>query len=140
MRYEMRKILSILIIVITLLAVAGLFYRVELQRIQFVLNLFDDDVIVQNFSNMRASAPIVEFPKSENEFKFGRVTESLPSSFNYKNQPMPLDAFLADRLGFEVETKRANVSPKTQLTLSPHVEEILRRKRAEEFELYDSLT
>ncbi len=48
-------------------------------------------------------------------------------------------AFLQDRLGFAIETKQANVSPKMTLTLDPEIEALLRRKRAEEFALYESL-
>ncbi len=58
--------------------------------------------------------------------------------FHYENQPALL-AFLQDRLGVTVETERENVSPQMELTLSPQMEAKLRRKRPEEFELYDSI-
>ena len=50
-----------------------------------------------------------------------------------------LHAFLEDRLGLSIETERKNVSPKMALTLSEKTETILRRKCAEEFDLYDSI-
>ncbi|CUH82289.1 hypothetical protein TRM7557_03852 [Tritonibacter multivorans] len=48
-------------------------------------------------------------------------------------------SFLEDRLGLTIETEQKNVSPKMELTLSEKTEAILRRKCAEEFDLYDSI-
>lgn len=53
------------------------------------------------------------------------------------DEPAKLDVFLADRLGSPVETRRENESPEMSLDLSPGVEKRLRRKCAEEFELYE---
>ena len=51
-----------------------------------------------------------------------------------------LHGFLEDRLGLPVDTQQKNVSPKMELTLSEKTETILRRKCAEEFDLYNSIT
>lgn len=59
--------------------------------------------------------------------------------FRYENQPIFLD-FLERRLNTRIALTRENESPRMNLTLSPKVEEKLRRKCADEFELYDSLT
>lgn len=53
------------------------------------------------------------------------------------DEPEKLDAFLAERLGSPVRTRRENASPDMALGLSPDVEKRLRRKCAEEFELYE---
>ncbi|MDK3018483.1 gamma-glutamyl kinase [Pseudodonghicola flavimaris] len=58
--------------------------------------------------------------------------------FRYEAQDR-LRAFLQDRLDMEIATARENVSPEMPLSLSPRVEEKLRRKCAEEFALYDSI-
>lgn len=50
-----------------------------------------------------------------------------------------LNAFLADRLGVEVTTAKANVSPKVEVALSPKVEQLLRRKKPEDFALYQQI-
>lgn len=50
-----------------------------------------------------------------------------------------LDRFLEDRLEIELRTPRLNCSPRMDLTLSPAMEQRLRRKCAAEFALYDSI-
>lgn len=57
--------------------------------------------------------------------------------FRYEAQPA-LQAFLTDRLAVTLALKQENVSPSMALTLSPGVERRLRRKRGEEFELWES--
>jgi hypothetical protein len=58
--------------------------------------------------------------------------------FRYE-EPEKTAAFLRARLGQEVATRRENVSPSMELSLSPKTEAKLRRKCAEEFALYDSI-
>ncbi|MEO1777757.1 MAG: gamma-glutamyl kinase [Pseudomonadota bacterium] len=58
--------------------------------------------------------------------------------FRYEDQDR-LQAFLSDRLGVAFSLDRHNVSPAIPAVLSPEVEARLRRKCAEEFELYDSI-
>lgn len=73
-----------------------------------------------------------------------RFLESRPNGtgvthlFRYET-PERLDAFLESRLGVRPETRRENVSPVFDLTLSAQTEAKLRRKCAEEFELYASI-
>ncbi|MFB2531967.1 gamma-glutamyl kinase [Paracoccus sp. p4-l81] len=56
--------------------------------------------------------------------------------FRYEAQPR-LIAFLEDRLSIKIQFKQLNVSPKAELTLSPKIEAILRRKRAAEFAVWE---
>lgn len=58
--------------------------------------------------------------------------------FRYEDQA-GLIAFLEQRLDTTITLPRANVSPEMALTLSPQVERKLRRKKAEEFDLYASI-
>lgn len=64
---------------------------------------------------------------------------SITHLFRYEN-PETLDAFLAERLGHQIITKRENVSPRESLVLSQKTEAKLRRKCAEEFDLYASIS
>lgn len=57
--------------------------------------------------------------------------------FQYEQQDK-LISFLEDRLETSITLPRANVSPEMTLNLSPGVEKKLRRKMAEEFDLWDS--
>lgn len=56
--------------------------------------------------------------------------------FKYEAQDK-LHSFLEDRLGFEIQPSQKNVSPKAVLELDPTTEQKLRRKCADQFELWD---
>ncbi|QQA41405.1 gamma-glutamyl kinase [Pelagovum pacificum] len=56
--------------------------------------------------------------------------------FQYEQQDK-LVAFLEDRLGGTIEMKRLNVSPAMELEISPKMEEKFRRKRPEEFDVWE---
>ncbi|MBQ4823080.1 gamma-glutamyl kinase [Leisingera sp. HS039] len=58
--------------------------------------------------------------------------------FRYEDQNT-LKQFLELRLDVEIGLERKNVSPQASLTLSPEAQNHVRRKRAAEFELYDSI-
>ncbi|SMO50995.1 hypothetical protein SAMN06265173_104144 [Thalassovita litoralis] len=57
--------------------------------------------------------------------------------FRYEDQP-ELRRFLEDRLNVTLELTQENVSPQMSLDLSPEIERRLRRKRPEEFALWES--
>ncbi|MCW8841971.1 MAG: gamma-glutamyl kinase [Rhodobacteraceae bacterium] len=59
--------------------------------------------------------------------------------FRYEDQGRII-GFLEDRLKTKLALGQENVSPRMALTLSPKVEAKLRRKCAEEFALYDSIS
>jgi hypothetical protein len=59
--------------------------------------------------------------------------------FSYENQPR-LQAFLEERLKVKLDLKRENVSPEIEISLSSDVEERFRRKYAEDFALYDTIS
>lgn len=58
--------------------------------------------------------------------------------FRYEDQPR-LQQFLQDRLGVELTLQQRNVSPAMDLTLSPEINALYRRKKPGEFALYDSI-
>lgn len=58
--------------------------------------------------------------------------------FRYENQDALL-RFLEERLEMKITLPRSNVSPEMSLSLSPDIERRLRKKRAEEFALWDSI-
>ncbi|MEL7093137.1 MAG: gamma-glutamyl kinase [Pseudomonadota bacterium] len=59
--------------------------------------------------------------------------------FRYED-PATLNAFLEDRIGVKLTLDRLNVSPALPAPLSEDVEKRFRRKFAEEFDLYESIT
>lgn len=58
--------------------------------------------------------------------------------FRYEDQD-PIKTFLEDRLQVTLELKQLNVSPSAELSLSDRTAAKLRRKCAEEFELYEAI-
>jgi hypothetical protein len=59
--------------------------------------------------------------------------------FRYEDQAGLIE-FLESRLDTTIDLPRANVSPQMDLALSPDIEARLRRKKAEEFDLYASIS
>ncbi|GAA6197044.1 gamma-glutamyl kinase [Pseudophaeobacter arcticus] len=57
--------------------------------------------------------------------------------FRYEDQSV-IQSFLEQRLDVKITLQKRNVSPVMDLTLSPEIEALYRRKKPEEFELYDS--
>ena len=66
----------------------------------------------------------------------GEGERAVDHLFRYEDQPR-LIAFLEDRLSMKIELPRLNVSPSFEVSLSPKIEDKLRRKRAEEFTVWD---
>lgn len=99
------------------------------------------DISFDDFVEAYAKGDPPGFARVGSQAKF---LESRPNGtaithlFRYED-PAALTAFLEDRLQMRIETPRENVSPKMELSLSPAVEQKLRRKCAEEFALYDSI-
>lgn len=58
--------------------------------------------------------------------------------FRYED-PDSLNDFLRERLGLSVDTKKVNVSPPMELSLSPDIEARLREVHKAEFDLYESI-
>lgn len=61
---------------------------------------------------------------------------SVTHLFKYENQTGLLD-FLEDRLALKIDLPRENVSPRRELGLTPETEAKLRRKCAEDFDVWD---
>jgi hypothetical protein len=59
--------------------------------------------------------------------------------FRYEDQPR-VQAFLEHRLDVKLSLQRRNASPVMELTLSPEPPALYRRKKADEFALYESIT
>ncbi len=96
---------------------------------------FDEFVLAY----MKGDKPAFANVGSQARFLTPRPTGAPVTHLFRYDAPERLTAFLAERLNTPIETARENVSPSLELALSPDVEARLRRKCAEEFELYDSI-
>ncbi|KIN72413.1 hypothetical protein [Sulfitobacter guttiformis] len=97
---------------------------------------FDDFILAY----MRGQRP--GFAEVGNQLKF---LERQPNGtgithlFAYEDQPR-LQSFLEERLEVKLSIKRENVSPAFEVALSPDIEERFRRKFADDFTLYESIS
>src|SRR5690606_35813761 len=65
-----------------------------LSKVYYAVTLFDEDVIVENFSNMEAMFETIEVPKPESAYVFGRSEQSLPTLYNYNGEIRNIGDFL----------------------------------------------
>ncbi len=80
----MRQIKRALFFFLALLLIAGIWKWETLKRLHATLTLFDPQVIVHNFSHMRAIYPTVEIPGSVAPSGFEQAPHPLPDTFHYK--------------------------------------------------------
>ena len=94
----MRKLLklsglSLLGLIAILVVVAGINWQ-ETQQLYRTITLFDEDKIVNNFSNMKELVPTVTIKKSGTPHQFDHNLQSLPEHYLYKGQQKSLQDFL----------------------------------------------
>lgn len=85
---------SVLFLLAVCLVLAGLF-RTEIRQLYHTVRLFDEDVIVHNFSNMQSIAPTVTIQRSGAVNAFGRQPKAIPDTFMYNGESRMMNAFLA---------------------------------------------
>jgi len=83
-----------------------------------------------SFANVGSQAKFLEPQKNGTSVKF---------QFKYEDQPAII-SFLEARLKTRLDLPKLNVSPKMTLRLSPEIESRYRRKCAEEFDLWNSIS
>lgn len=96
MRINRKAVLySFLSVVLLTLVFAGLF-RVQIRQFYHTVRLFDEDVIVANFSNMGSIAPTITIKRSGQVTPFGHQPQALAESFVYNNDSRSMAEFLKD--------------------------------------------
>ena len=89
-----KKTLIILsLIVIFALLLVGTNYA-ALTRVYYAVTLFDEDVIVENFSDMESLFDTVEVSRPANGFTFGRAEQPLPTQYDYNGERRSVSEFL----------------------------------------------
>lgn len=84
------------LLIVVLVIAAGIFgvYGKELQRLYYVITLFDEDRIVHNFSNMTDLFDSVEIKPSGPASTFDRLEKTLPSSYQYNSENKGIEDFI----------------------------------------------
>lgn len=71
-------------------------YWTEIRQFYHTVRLFDEDVIVANFSRMSSIAPTITIKRSGRINPFGRQPGALPRYFDYANETRSMAAFLEE--------------------------------------------
>jgi len=87
------QFLTLSIMAITI--IAGI-YATELKQLYKVVNLFNDDVIIHNFSNMHEVMPTKIIKRSGEVRSFEHSPQYLPETFNFRGQNFNVNNFIKE--------------------------------------------
>lgn len=79
-----------------ILGVLAGIYRTEISQLYNTIRLFDEDVIVYNFSHMQEMAPTKTIAASGTVNTFSKQLQTLPETFTYKGEQRQLADFITD--------------------------------------------
>jgi len=80
---------------VLILIVIGLFWT-QARQLYYTIRMFDEDVIVANFSDMKSMFPTVSIEPTGPVNKFGQQPSDLPDTFDYKGNERDMSAFLTN--------------------------------------------
>lgn len=86
---------STLSLLALMLVLTGLYWP-QLRQLYNTIRLFDEDVIVANFSDMKSIIPTVTIKRSGLVNAFGQQPKELPDTFVYKGENRTMESFLVD--------------------------------------------
>jgi CubicO group peptidase (beta-lactamase class C family) len=96
MRINRKAVLYSFLSVVLLTLVFASLFRVQIRQFYHTVRLFDEDVIVANFSNMGSIAPTITIKRSGQVTPFGHQPQALAESFVYNNDSRSMAEFLKD--------------------------------------------
>lgn len=82
----MKQVTRVLIFLVILVTGCGAWFKTELTQLYHTVRLFDEDVIVSNFSNMKQMAPTKIVRRSGEVYRFGEHHRLLPTYFAYNDR------------------------------------------------------
>ena len=86
---------SILSLLVLILVFTGLYWT-QIRQLYFTVRMFDEDVIVANFSDMPSMIPTVTIKRTGPVNAFGHQPSPLPDTFDYKGENRMMASFLVD--------------------------------------------
>ena len=89
-----KKSLTITILIIILVVTLALMNSSSLARVYYAITLFDEDSIVENFSNMESMFDTIAVENPDTVYTFGRSAQRLPMFYTYNNEQKNLQDFL----------------------------------------------
>ncbi|TDF42393.1 class C beta-lactamase-related serine hydrolase [Alteromonadaceae bacterium M269] len=88
------KLKGLSLFIVAILLLAGLSYQQEIKQLYHFTRLFEPELIVKNFSNMKDIMPTTRMERSGTVRRFNEMPRYLPSSFVYQGKAENLEAFL----------------------------------------------
>ncbi len=86
---------SVLSALVVMLILAGLYWT-QVRQLYYTIRLFDEDVIVANFSDMQSMIPTVSIKRAGVVNAFGHQPRALPDTFVYQDERRSMDSFMVD--------------------------------------------
>lgn len=86
---------SILSVLVLMLVFTGLYWT-QIRQLYYTVRLFDEDVIVANFSDMKSMIPTLTIKRTGPVNTFGHQPKALPDTFVYNGENHTMASFLID--------------------------------------------
>jgi len=96
MKITRKGILYTFLSVLALILVLTTVYWTQVRQLYYTIRLFDEDVIVANFSDMESMIPTVTIKRTGPVNSFGHQLKPLPETFVYKGERRTLASYLTD--------------------------------------------
>jgi len=94
--YMLKRLIQSTAVVLVILAIFAGIYQTEIRQLYNTVRLFDADVIVHNFSNMKDIAPTKTIPASGTVHTLEKNPTPLPDTFTYKGETRNIRDFLTE--------------------------------------------
>lgn len=94
--YMLKRLIQSTAVVLVILAIFAGIYQTEIRQLYNTVRLFDADVIVHNFSNMKDIAPTKTIPASGTVHTLEKDPTPLPDTFTYKGETRNIRDFLTE--------------------------------------------
>jgi CubicO group peptidase (beta-lactamase class C family) len=89
-----KKLLTVLSLVIVLIFALVITNYSSLARVYHAITLFNEDVIVRNFSHMDSMFETIEVKQPDSIYTFGRSEQDFPTHYNYLGETRSIEEFL----------------------------------------------
>lgn len=90
----LKTLLSTIAVVVAVLAVIIILNLSAIKKVYHAITLFNEDVIVHNFSNMSTIFDTVDIEKTSPTYSFGQTPRPLPSHYVFRNESRDSQVFL----------------------------------------------
>lgn len=92
--FFVRAVIVIILLLFAAVVILGSVYSAEINRLHFVLTLYDESVIVDNFRDMDKAFPRGDVRASGTPSEFARADGDLPETFTYEGEEYSVKQFL----------------------------------------------